>query len=96
MKKPSLLSEKDKYNLQPSDFESRFERYIFIAILNSYNNGAQSLSEIDIDNYLMDGYSITNMFALLNGIYISPYDFGGNDVLKNYAIKFILTIENAS
>ena len=41
MKKPSLLSEKDKYNLQPSDFESRFERYIFIAILNSYTNGAQ-------------------------------------------------------
>lgn len=68
MKKPSLLSEKDKYNLQPSDFESRFERYIFIAILNSYTNGAQSLSEIDIDNYLMEHKDQYLLFQQNNGI----------------------------
>ena len=68
MKKPSLLSEKDKYNLQPSDFESRFERYIFIAILNSYSNGAQSLSEIDIDNYLMEHKDQYLLFQQNNGI----------------------------
>ena len=68
MKKPSLLSEKDKYNLQPNDFESRFERYIFIAILNSYNNGAQALSEIDIDNYLMEHKDQYLLFQQNNGI----------------------------
>lgn len=68
MKNPSLLSEKDKYNLQPSDFESRFERYIFIAILNSYTNGAQSLSEIDIDNYLMEHKDQYLLFQQNNGI----------------------------
>lgn len=68
MKKPSLLSEKDKYNLQPNDFESRFERYIFIAILNSYNNGAQTLSEIDIDNYLMEHKDQYLLFQQNNGI----------------------------
>ena len=68
MKKPSLLSEKDKYTLQPSDFESRFERYIFIAILNSYTNGAQSLSEIDIDNYLMEHKDQYLLFQQNNGI----------------------------
>lgn len=68
MKQPSLLSEKDKYNLQPSDFESRFERYIFIAILNSYTNGAQTLSEIDIDNYLMEHKDQYLLFQQNNGI----------------------------
>ena len=68
MKKPSLLSEKDKYNLQPNDFESRFERYIFIAILNSYTNGAQTLSEIDIDNYLMEHKDQYLLFQQNNGI----------------------------
>lgn len=68
MKKPSLLNEKDKYNLQPSDFESRFERYIFIAILNSYTNGAQTLSEIDIDNYLMEHKDQYLLFQQNNGI----------------------------
>lgn len=68
MKQPSLLSEKDKYNLQPSDFESRFERYIFIAILNSYSNGAQTLSEIDIDNYLMEHKDQYLLFQQNNGI----------------------------
>lgn len=68
MKKPSLLSEKDKYNLQPSDFESRFERYIFIAILNSYTNGAQTLNEIDIDNYLMEHKDQYLLFQQNNGI----------------------------
>lgn len=68
MKKPSLLSEKDKYNLQPNDFESRFERYIFIAILNSYTNGAQTLNEIDIDNYLMEHKDQYLLFQQNNGI----------------------------
>lgn len=52
MKKPALLSERDKYSLQPGDFTSKFERYIFIAILNLYTSGAQDINEIDVDTYL--------------------------------------------
>ena len=62
------MNKKDKYNLQQSEFESRFERYIFIAILNSYTNGAQSLSEIDIDNYLMEHKDQYLLFQQNNGI----------------------------
>ena len=36
MQKPQLLSEVDKYNLTIADFSTRFEKYIFSAIMNLY------------------------------------------------------------
>lgn len=51
MKHPSFFSEKDKYSFEISDFKELFEKYIFGAIYNLYRDGAQVISEVDIDNY---------------------------------------------
>lgn len=68
MKKPSLLSEKDKYSLVPNDFDTKFERYIFIAILNLYSGGAQEINEIDVDNYLMTHQDQYTIFQKQKGV----------------------------
>ena len=52
MQRPQLLSEVDKYNLTIAGFSSRFERYIFSAILNLYCKGATVIQPIDVSNYL--------------------------------------------
>lgn len=52
MKKPNLLSKVDKYNLSFSDFSTRFTKYIFGAIKGLYENGAQVIDVIDIENFL--------------------------------------------
>jgi hypothetical protein len=51
MKNPTLLSKTDKYNLNLTDFSTRFERYVFDAINGLYNNGASSISILEIENY---------------------------------------------
>ena len=68
MKKPILLAEVDKYRLSPQDFQSSFEKYIFAAISNLYNNGAERISAIDIDNYLHSHDGIYKIFISNNGI----------------------------
>lgn len=52
MKKPTLLSQTDKYSLTINDFHSKFEKYIFDAINNLYYNGAKKINIIDIINSL--------------------------------------------
>ena len=52
MQKPQLLSEVDKYSLSVVDFSTRFERYIFSAIMNLYCKGATIIQPIDVANYL--------------------------------------------
>ena len=52
MKKPQLLSEVDKYSLTLLDFNRKFDKYIFSAIVGLYNNGAQKISGFDIENFL--------------------------------------------
>ena len=52
MQKPQLLSEVDKYNLSIADFSTRFEKYIFSAIMNLYCKGVVSIQPIDVANYL--------------------------------------------
>ena len=52
MQKPQLLSEVDKYHLSVTDFSTRFEKYIFSAIMNLYCKGVSSIQPIDIANYL--------------------------------------------
>ena len=48
MQRPQLLSEVDKYSLSITDFSTRFEKYIFSAIMNLYCKGAVSIQPIDV------------------------------------------------
>lgn len=68
MKQPELLSEVDNYSLIPSDFETAFERYIFISIANLYKEGAKNISIVDIDSYLSEKPHIHETFKKYNGI----------------------------
>jgi len=68
MKKPSLLSEVDKYFLIPDDFSTTFERNIFSAIYNLYQNSAARITVIDIDNYLTSHPGAHTIFEKENGI----------------------------
>lgn len=52
MQRPQLLSEVDKYSLTLTDFSTRFEKYIFSAIMNLYCKGVVSIQPIDVANYL--------------------------------------------
>lgn len=68
MKKPHLLSEVDKYFLLPDDFSNTFERNIFSAIYNLYQNGATRITVVDIDNYLDSHPGAHSIFTKENGI----------------------------
>lgn len=68
MKSPNFLSQIDKYTITPSDFETRFEKYIFIAIDNLYRNGAKRINPIDVENYLNDNATGKILFEQNNGI----------------------------
>ena len=50
MKHPQFLSQSDKYQLTPNDFETRFEKYIYIAIDSLYRSGVTLISPIDVEN----------------------------------------------
>ena len=52
MQKPSLLSDTDKYQLEPADFSMPLDRYIYSAIYNLYAGGAEKIRTVDIDTYL--------------------------------------------
>ena len=53
MRKPTFLSQVDKYQLTPLDFPSRFEKYIFAAIDGLYRGGAvNTLSVLDVSNFI--------------------------------------------
>lgn len=67
MKNPFLLDDSD-YLLSPYDFITSFERYIFIAIHNLHENGADKIGIIDIDNYLIDNPGAYNIFEKEKGI----------------------------
>ena len=68
MKNPLLLGEVDKYNLTPYDFSNSFEKYIFSAIYNLFQNGAERISVVDIDNYLSSFEGAYSVFKRQNGI----------------------------
>lgn len=68
MKNPLLLAEVDKYLLTPQDFSTSFEKCIFAAISNLYQNGAERITVVDIDNYLSNHSSIYQVFIDNNGI----------------------------
>lgn len=54
MHKPQYLSDSDKYIIEVNDFDSTFDRYIFLAIYNLYKSGAERIHAIDVDNYLQN------------------------------------------
>ena len=62
IKKPSILSETEKYNLTVHDFSSNFEKTIFAAINNLYNNGARSINIVDIENSLTTNDTAKRVF----------------------------------
>lgn len=68
MKHPQYLSEKDKYNLSIDDFSNTFEKYIFSAIYNLYDDGAQTITVVDIDNYFNTHQVAKATFERNNGV----------------------------
>ena len=68
MKKPQLLSEIDKYSFILTDFSTRFERSIFMAIEGLYRNGATKIQPIDIENFLEADQVSAKVFKDKNGI----------------------------
>ena len=68
MKRTQLLSEVDKYSLTVSDFSTKFEKYIFTAIVGLHSQGANTINPIDIENYLEVNDIAKTMFAQQNGI----------------------------
>lgn len=68
MKKPQLLSEIDKYSFVLTDFSTRFERSIFMAINGLYRNGATKIQPIDIENFIEPDQVTAKVFKDKNGI----------------------------
>ena len=68
MLNPTLISQTDKYNLVPEDFNTTFEKYIYSSIYNLYINGAESISPQDIDTYLSDKPNCYATFEKEKGI----------------------------
>ena len=68
IQRPQLLSEVDKYSLTISDFSTRFEKYIFSAILGLYRQGATKIEAIHIANFLEADTVGKKVFEQGNGI----------------------------
>ena len=68
MKKPQLLSQIDKYSFVLTDFPTRFERSIFMAINGLYRNGAAKIQPIDIENFIEPDQVSAKIFKDKNGI----------------------------
>lgn len=68
LKHPQYFSEVDKYSLSITDFSTRFEKYIFSAILGLYRQGASKISPIDVANFLEIDDTGKRIFEQNNGI----------------------------
>ena len=66
MQHPQYLSEVDKYSLTPLDFNSRLEKYIFQAIQGLYQNGAEVIQPIDIENAIAEDPAARETFEKEN------------------------------
>ena len=65
---PQLLSQVDKYSLTIADFSTRFEKYVFSAILGLYRQGATQIEAIHIANFLEADTTGKKVFEQNNGI----------------------------
>lgn len=68
MKRPSFLSQSDRYHLEPEDFDKRLHRIIFRAIDNLYKQGASKITPFDVDVYFQSFPSAKVLFDQENGI----------------------------
>ena len=68
MSKPELLSNIDKYQLEPFDFPTQLDKFVFSAIYNLYAGGAEKIHTNDIDNYLKDNLVAKEIIDKNNGL----------------------------
>lgn len=68
MLKPQFLGEVDKYSLTISDFSTKFERYVFTAILGLYQQKVGHIEPIDVVNFLQANTVGAQVFEQNNGI----------------------------
>lgn len=68
MKRPSFLSQSDRYHLAPEDFDKRLHRIIFRAIDNLYKQGATRITPFDVDVYFQSFPSAKVLFDQENGV----------------------------
>ena len=68
LKRPQILSEVDKYSLSVTDFGTRFEKYIFSAVLGLYHQGVSHIEPIDVANFLDADNVGKKVFEQNNGI----------------------------
>ena len=68
MNRPELLSDIDKYQLEPNDFDLKLDRYIYSAIYNLYVQGAERIHAQDVDNYLSSNEIAKKVIEDDNGI----------------------------
>ena len=89
MHRPQFLSEVDKYKLTIMDFSSKFEKYIFSAILGLYEQGASDINPIDVENYLSTNDAAKATFEAQNGIeYLQDIvEFSSEDNFSYYYNK---------
>lgn len=68
MCRPELLSDIDKYQLEPGDFSNQLDKFIFSAIYNLYVGGAEKIHVSDIDGYLQENTLAKSLIEKNNGI----------------------------
>ena len=68
MSRPELLSDTDKYQLEPTDFTQYLDKMVFSAIYNLYAGGAEQIHTIDIDSYLQDNEAAKSALEKNNGL----------------------------
>lgn len=90
IQQPILLAQIDKYNIDITDFSSKFEKYIYAAIYGLYQGGASKISVVDISNYLQTNNTAYAMFKSMNGIeYVNDaIDFASPENFDYYYNKF--------
>ena len=69
MSNPDLLSDTDKYSLEPTDFPELSDKYIFASINNLYNggDGVKKIKAVDIIESLKTNPGAFNIFEKENG-----------------------------
>lgn len=65
---PHFLSEVDKYSLTITDFSTKFEKYLFLAISGLYRQGATNIAPIDVANFLEQDTTGKKIFENNNGV----------------------------
>lgn len=68
MCQPELLSDTDKYQLEPTDFSQQLDKMVFSAIYNLYSGGAEKIHTIDVDTYLQSNDLARELLDKNNGL----------------------------